>query len=140
MLENLWHWRFAVRFKYAILYVDDVVASIAFFERAFGLVRRMVHESGDYAELDTGATTLSFSSRRLMTRLGKAPGRPDPTAPVFEIAFEVEDVAASLEKARSAGARVMQEVREEPWGQTTAYVLDGDGYLIEICSPVAGAS
>ncbi|MCK9240915.1 VOC family protein [Desulfocurvus sp.] len=129
-----------MRFRYAIFYVEDVAASIGFYERAFGLSRRMIHESGDYGELDTGSTTLSFSSLRLMTALGKAPGRPDPAAPVFEVAFESDDVAAALQRARAAGARVVQEVREEPWGQTTAYVLDLNGYLVEICSPVHGAS
>lgn len=130
----------AMRFKYTILFVEDVTRSIEFFERAFGLSRRMIHESGDYGELDTGATTLSFSSLRLMTQLGKTPGKADPSSPVFEIAFETDDVAAALEKARAAGATVVQEVRAEPWGQTTAYVTGGDGYLIEICSPVGGAS
>ncbi|SOB57142.1 Glyoxalase/bleomycin resistance protein/dioxygenase [Pseudodesulfovibrio profundus] len=126
--------------KYAIFYVEDVARSIEFYEQVFGLKRTMIHESGDYGELDTGATTLSFSSRRLMTELGKSPGVPDPTSPIFEIAFETDDVPAALEKARSAGAKVVQEVREEEWGQTTAYVLDNNGYLVEICSPVQGAS
>ncbi|WP_421902534.1 VOC family protein [Maridesulfovibrio sp.] len=126
--------------KYTILYVEDVTRTIEFYEQAFGLQRTMIHESGDYGELDTGTTTLSFSSRRLMTELGKSPGTPDPTSPIFEIAFETHDVAAALEKARSAGATVVQEVREEAWGQTTAYVVDNNGFLIEICSPIYGAS
>lgn len=126
--------------KYAILYVEDVTRSIEFYEQVFGLERTMIHESGDYGELNTGDTTLSFSSRRLMTELGKSPGTPDPSSPTFEIAFETHDVSAALEKARSAGATVVQEVREEVWGQTTAYVIDNNGYLVEICSPVQGAS
>lgn len=125
-----------MRFKYTILYVDDVRKSIAFFEKAFGLTCAMIHESGDYGELSTGTTTLSFSSRSLMTRLGKSPGVPDASAPVFEIAFETDDVSAALDRARHAGATVVQDVRAEPWGQTTAYVRDENGYLIEICSPV----
>ncbi|GKT37599.1 VOC family protein [Aduncisulcus paluster] len=129
-----------MKLKYTIFYVEDVTRSIEFYEQAFGLKRTMIHESGDYGELNTGTTTLSFSSRRLMNELGKAPGTPDPSSPVFEIAFETDDVAATLEKARSAGATVLQEVREEAWGQTTAYVVDINGYLIEICSPVSGAS
>lgn len=129
-----------MRLKYTILYVEDVTRSIEFYEQVFGLQRTMIHESGDYGELNTGGTTLSFSSRRLMTELGKSPGTPDPASPVFEIAFETHDVAATLEKARTAGATVVQEVREEVWGQTTAYAIDNSGYLVEICSPVHGAS
>lgn len=126
--------------KYTILYVDNVQETIEFFEKAFGLKRKMIHESGDYGELDTGPTTLSFSSKALMKTLGKSPGNPSPDKPVFEIAFETSDVPSALEKAKMAGARVIQEVKDEPWGQITSYVTDNNGFLIEICSPVAGTS
>lgn len=42
-------------FRYSILYVDDVAASIDFYARAFALEKGFVHESGDYGELSTGA-------------------------------------------------------------------------------------
>ncbi|MBB4843275.1 catechol 2,3-dioxygenase-like lactoylglutathione lyase family enzyme [Paucibacter oligotrophus] len=45
-----------MNFAYTIVYVADVAASLAFFEQAFGLKRRFLHESGAYGELDTGAT------------------------------------------------------------------------------------
>ena len=128
-----------MRFKYTILYVEDVTRSIEFYERAFGLERKMIVEAGDYGELATGATTLAFSSHGLMTELGKNPGIADVKAPVFEIAFETDDVPGSLEKAKQAGATVIQDASEMPWGQTISYVSDLDGYLIEICSPVRGA-
>ena len=51
----------AINFAYTIVYVEDVGASLDFFERAFGLTRRFLHESGAYGELETGATTLSFA-------------------------------------------------------------------------------
>jgi catechol 2,3-dioxygenase-like lactoylglutathione lyase family enzyme len=98
----------------------------------------MLHEAGDYGELITGETKLAFSSVELMRQLGKAPSAANPDAPVFEIAFETDDVPAALKRAIDAGASVRQEVREEPWGQTTAYVADPNGYLVELCSPVSG--
>ena len=125
--------------KYVILYVEDVAASRAFYAEAFGLPAGFIHESGDYGELVTGETTLSFSSRALMTQLGKNPARPDPGAPVFEIAFEVDDVPGALARALRAGALLVQEVKHEAWGQTTSYVSDPDGYLVEICSPVSAS-
>jgi uncharacterized glyoxalase superfamily protein PhnB len=125
-----------VIFRYAILYVDDVAAALAFYERALGLERLFLHESGDYGELATGETKLAFSSKTLMKQLGKTPGSSDPKNPVFELAFETDDVPAALKKAVEAGATLFQDVREEPWGQTTSYVSDPFGYLIEICSPV----
>ena len=55
----------AMKLGYAILYVKDVPRSVAFYEDAFGLSRRFVHEAGMYAEMDTGATTLSFAANGL---------------------------------------------------------------------------
>ncbi|KAA5805356.1 VOC family protein [Alkalicaulis satelles] len=123
-------------FRYTILYVENVAASLEFYERAFGLERLFLHESGDYGELATGETKLAFSSRTLMRSLGKEPGQPGLKTPVFEIAFETSDVAAALERAIKAGATLVQKARQEAWGQTTSYVGDRDGYLVEICSPV----
>jgi lactoylglutathione lyase len=125
-----------MKFRYTILYVHDVPKSLAFYEAAFGLSRGMLHESGDYGELATGETKLAFSSVRLMQSLGKNPVAANPAAPTFEIAFETDDVRAALDRALAAGAVLVQEAREEPWGQTTSYVADLDGYLVEICSPV----
>lgn len=126
-----------MHFRYTILYVENVPATIAFYQQAFGLDAAFVHDSGDYGELATGETRLAFSSVSLMTSLGKSPGRPRVEAPVFEIAFETADVAAALEQALSAGAVLVQPVRREVWGQTTAYVRDPEGYLVELCSPVS---
>ena len=125
-------------FRYTILYVADVTAAMDFYETAFGLRRLFLHEAGDYGELDTGATKLAFSSRKLMAELGKQPGVADPKAPVFELAFETGDVPAALASALSAGAVLVQGAEVQPWGQTTSYVSDPDGYLVEICSPVQG--
>lgn len=122
--------------RYTILYVGDVAAALDFYERAFGLARGFLHEGGDYGELATGETRLAFSSRALMRQLGKAPGRARPEAPVFEIAFETEDVDAAFARAVAAGGHPVQAARDEPWGQRTAYVGDPDGYLVELCSPV----
>ena len=122
--------------RYTILYVADVAATLTFYERAFALKRLFLHESGDYGELATGETKLAFSSVALMAQLGKTPGKPSADAPVFEIAFETDDVSAAFDRAVAAGAKPVQEVRNEPWGQTTSYVSDPNGYLVEICSPV----
>ena len=122
--------------RYTILYVEDVAATLDFYERAFGLKRIFLHASGDYGELATGTTKLAFSSIELMRKLGKEPGGPVLQSPVFEIAFETCDVQAAFDRAVAAGAKPVQQVRNEPWGQTTAYAGDLNGYLVEICSPV----
>jgi DTW domain-containing protein len=44
-----------------ILYVPDVPATLKFYEAAFGLTTRFLHENGDYGELETGSTALALS-------------------------------------------------------------------------------
>lgn len=125
-----------MQFGYTILYVEDVPATVAFYETAFGLARRFVHESGDYGELDTGGTALAFSSLRLMAQLGKHPQRASVSAPCFEIAFTTSDVPAAVQRAVAAGARLVQAPEQMPWGQTVAYVADLNDALVELCTPV----
>ncbi len=129
-----------MKFKYTILYVESVTETLKFFDSAFGFKQAMLHESGDYGELDTGSTTLSFSSLKLMKELGKAPGQANPSSPTFEIAFETDDVASALAKALQAGATLVQDTTHMPWGQTVAYVSDCNGFLIEICTPISAQS
>lgn len=127
-----------MQLAYTILYVDDVRRSVAFYERAFGLSPRFIHESGDYGEMATGSTALAFSSRALMRQLGKNPLQPSADGPCFEVAFVTADVPMALEQAVSAGAMLIQAPEQMPWGQTVAYVADLDGFLVELCTPVTG--
>jgi catechol 2,3-dioxygenase-like lactoylglutathione lyase family enzyme len=122
---------------YTILYVQDVARSLAFYQAAFDLKLRFQHESGDFGELETGTTRLAFSSHALMTQLGKSPAPPDAAAPCFEIAFSTEDVPAAVARAVAAGAVLKQAPQDMPWGQTVAYVIDLDGFLVELCTPLS---
>lgn len=49
-----------MKFAYTIIYVQDVAASLAFFERAFGLQRGFVSPGGEFGTLATVETSLSF--------------------------------------------------------------------------------
>ena len=125
-------------FRYTILYVRDVKATLDFYARAFGQEQGFLHESGDFGELQTGETRLSFCSISLMAQLGKTVATDRTALPAFEIAFETDDVAAALAKALSAGAELVQGVEHMEWKQTTAYVRTPDGTMVEICTKVGG--
>jgi lactoylglutathione lyase len=126
-----------MRFGYTILYVRDVPASVELYERAFGLERRLVHESGQYAEMETGATALAFAAQDLAAENLPDELRPGPPGdhPSFEVCLVTEDVGAGFERAVEAGAPAVSEPQKKPWGQEVAYVRDPDGILIEIASP-----
>jgi lactoylglutathione lyase len=130
-----------VKLGYTIIYVPDVSASLAFFEKAFGLKRRFLHESGTYGELDTGATTLSFAAHALgdMNFPGGHVHADTSAQPLgFEIALVTDDVANAHGKAVAAGAREMAAPHDKPWGQTVSYVRCPDGILVELCTPITG--
>ena len=127
-----------MQFGYTIVYVPDVLASVEFFEKAFGLKRRFVHESG-YGEMETGATALAFATHALgATNLPdgyvKASNSGQPLG--MEIALVTENVGAAHAKAVAEGAVSIKEPLLKPWGQTVSYVRCPDGILVEICSPV----
>jgi lactoylglutathione lyase len=114
--------------------VRDVPASVEFYERAFGLERRLLHESGQYAELETGSTALAFAARELAEESVRELANREPSG--FEVCLVDEDVEGAYERAVGAGAAGVSEPEEKPWGQRTAYVRDPDGTLIEIASPM----
>ncbi len=126
---------------YTIVYVPDVAASLAFFEQAFGLRRKFLHESGTYGELDTGATTLSFAAHALgdLNFAGGHVHADTSAQPLgFEIALVTDDVQAAHARAVAAGAREMAAPTAKPWGQVVSYVRCPDGVLVELCTPVGG--
>jgi lactoylglutathione lyase len=128
-----------MRFGYTILYVRDVAATLDFYERAFGQQRRFLHESGEYAELETGATTLAFATHGLVALSVPgvfSPAEASPAPPAFEVCFVTEDVAGAFQRALEAGAVEASTPQVKPWGQEVAYVRDLEGNLVELASPV----
>lgn len=127
-----------MKFGYTILYVRDVEKTVAFYEAAFGLTRRFIHEGG-YAEMDTGQTALAFVNLEVAKANGVAflESSGDGPAHAVEVAFVTDNVAASFAHAVEAGAVAVAEPKVKPWGQTVSYVRDLNGFLVEICSPVA---
>ncbi|MCF8206930.1 MAG: VOC family protein [Methylotenera sp.] len=128
-----------MNFAYTLVYVADVAASLAFFERAFGLPTRFLHESGAYGEVDTGAgsTTLAFvdhATARDSVQHDYVAADASPQPLGMEIGFTVADVPAAYERAVAAGARPMAAPLTKPWGQTVAYVRCPDGTLVELCT------
>jgi catechol 2,3-dioxygenase-like lactoylglutathione lyase family enzyme len=130
-----------MKLGYTIVYVPDVAASIQFFERAFGLKRKFLHESGTYGELDTGETTLSFAAHELGDSNfsgGHVHAHSSAQPLGMEIAFVTTDVANAHKSAIACGARELSAPVVKPWGQTVSYVRAPDGCLVELCTPMGG--
>lgn len=129
-----------MQFGYTIVYVQDVNASLAFFERAFGLARAFVSPDGEFGTLATGSTSLAFCQHS--TALDSV-GQPYVVAETsaqplgIEIGLVTPDVPAACARAVAAGATLLNPPKAKPWGQTVAYVRCPDGTLVELCTPMA---
>ncbi len=120
---------------WTILYVDDVAASERMYTEAFGLTVRFRHESGTYTEFETGQTKLALLDYR---SANESTGLPiAKTTPTGNITLTCSDVAARWNHAIEHGATAVKPPVEQPWGQTTSYVMDLDGNLVEFATPLS---
>ncbi|MCW8199004.1 VOC family protein [Verminephrobacter aporrectodeae subsp. tuberculatae] len=128
-----------MKFGYTIVYVPDVAASLAFFEKAFGFKQRFMTEQRDYGELETGGTILSFASHELAESHSKqgfvyCSQTEKPLG--VELAFVTDDVQQAHATALKAGAVEIAAPMQKPWGQTVSYLRCPDGSLVELCTPM----
>jgi lactoylglutathione lyase len=128
-----------MKLGYTIIYVADVPKSVAFYQAAFGLTCRFVHDSNLYAEMETGATVLAFAGTQAaeMNGLTIVPNTPRGPAAGWEICFVTDDVAGAYQRAIAAGCQPVSAPSDKPWGQTVSYLRDLDGCIVEIASPIA---
>ncbi len=129
-----------IKFAYTILYVQDVIKAVEFYENAFGFNRKFVTPEKDYGELLVGETTLSFAST-LLAKSNLTNGFTESNLvdkPFgIEIGFTTDNVEKTVLRAIKAGATIVENPSTKPWGQVVAYLRDLDGFLIEICTPIA---
>ncbi|MEM9771383.1 MAG: VOC family protein [Cyanobacteria bacterium P01_D01_bin.73] len=128
-----------MKLGYTIIYVPNVPESLAFFERAFGLSKKFLHESETYGELDTGETALAFASHDLGDAnfpKGYVAAHSSSQPLGFEIALVTSDVQAAHRQAITTGAIEISPPTQKPWGQTVSYVRCPDGTLVELCTPI----
>ena len=127
-----------IRLGYVILYVQDVRKTVAFYQQAFGLKQHFLHESYQYAEMETGSTLLAFADEQFVKETQQfRPNRLQDQPAGAEIAFVVDDVEGQFQKAIDAGAVQVAKPAQKPWGQTVSYVRDNNGFIVEVCSSMA---
>ena len=129
-----------MQFNNVIIYVEDVVKTVEFYEQAFDQKIKLYYKDNIYAELNTGAVTLSFVQETYMEDnvLKFVKNRRHTSPAGFEIVFATKDVDQAFENAISAGAVEIMYPNNKPWGQRVAHIKDINGVTIEICSIMEG--
>ncbi len=107
---------------FVALRVRDVETSARFYREAFGVLLHEGQPPEPHAEVSwTDGAYLHFALF--------PPG--DGLTANAHVGFHVDDVDAAHSRAAAAGAVVVQEPRDEPWGRTSAY-RDLDGNLVTL--------
>lgn len=125
------------KFSHTILYVNNVMKALDFYEKVFGLKPKMIYEEKTYAELDTGSTVLAFADNSLADfniPTGYIKHDQNNLPLLTEIVLKVDDVEHYFELSLRAGAKQISPPTEKPWGETIGYIQDPNGVLVAICS------
>lgn len=128
-----------MKYTYTILYVENVLKTIEFYEKAFGFQRKFITPEKDYGELISGETTISFASVELGNSNFKNGFQKSSTANKpfgVELAFTTDNIEVDFEKAKKEGAIEVTQLTTKPWGQKVGYLKDNNGFLIEICTSI----
>ncbi|SHG40256.1 VOC family protein [Chryseobacterium vrystaatense] len=128
-----------IKFKYVILYVEDVEKSMNFYQDTFDTPIKFITPEKDYGELLTGETSLSFASVSLASsniKEGFLSSKSEAKPFGIELGFTTDDVEKLVAKAIENGAVLYEDITVKPWGQKVAYIKDTDNYLVEICTEI----
>jgi uncharacterized glyoxalase superfamily protein PhnB len=123
---------------YVIIYTSNVDETVNFYENSFKLKRRFIHESGQYAEMETGATALAFVGDELAaTNVPEYRKNSQAELPAgVEVVLVSTEVEEAYKYAVANGAIPVKEPETKPWGQVVGYVRDNNGVLVEMASPI----
>jgi uncharacterized glyoxalase superfamily protein PhnB len=115
------------------LFVEDVPASIAFYQNVLGFDLRP-GGSDTFAGVRNGGVLLNICQRREL-----------PAAHYFsqdalaqrkgvgvEIVLEVLDLEATYRRVQEQGYPIYEELQERPWGAKDFRLVDPDGYYVRL--------
>jgi catechol 2,3-dioxygenase-like lactoylglutathione lyase family enzyme len=121
--------------------VHDPDVALGFYRDTLGLEVRNDVARGDFRWITVGATTQPDVAIVLTNYLNGSPADSDALAALVAkgalngVHFRTDDVEGSFEKVRDAGAEIVQEPTEQPWGIRDFAVRDPSGNLVRVDQP-----
>jgi catechol 2,3-dioxygenase-like lactoylglutathione lyase family enzyme len=133
-------------FARCFVQVHDPDIALTFYRDALGLeVRNDVAQEG-FRWITVGAASQPGVEIVLTNYLHGSPADGEAiTALVAKgalggVHFHTDDLDATFETVRAAGAEIVQEPTEQPWGTRDCAVRDPSGNMVRIDQPPAGSS
>jgi len=123
--------------------VHDPDLALGFYRDTLGLELRNDVARGDFRWLTVGAGSQPGVGIVLTNYLNGSPADSDALAALLAkgalngVHFHADDLDAAFEQVRGAGAEIVQEPTDQPWGTRDFAVRDPSGNLVRIDQPPA---
>jgi catechol 2,3-dioxygenase-like lactoylglutathione lyase family enzyme len=124
--------------------VDDPDTALAFYRDTLGLELRMDVPRGEFRWITVGAASQPEVGVVLTNYLNGSPADGEAVAALVAkgalngVHFHTDDLDGTFERVRDAGAEIVQEPTEQPWGARDFALRDPSGNMIRIDQPPAG--
>jgi catechol 2,3-dioxygenase-like lactoylglutathione lyase family enzyme len=123
--------------------VHDPESALGFYRDALGLELRNDVAKEDFRWITVGAASQPGVAIVITNYLNGSPADQDALAGLVAkgalngVHFHTDDLDATFEKLRDAGAEIVQEPTDQPWGTRDLAVRDPSGNLVRIDQPPA---
>ena len=123
--------------------VHDPDGALAFYRDTLGLELRNDVARQDFRWITVGSASQPGVGIVLTNYLNGSPADQDALAALIAkgalngVHFHTDDLDASFENVRAAGAEIVQEPTDQPWGTRDFAVRDPSGNLVRIDQPPA---
>jgi catechol 2,3-dioxygenase-like lactoylglutathione lyase family enzyme len=124
--------------------VHDPDVALSFYRDTLGLQLRNDVSRGDFRWITVGAASQPGVAVVLTNYLNGSPADGDALAALIAkgalngVHFHSDDLDGAFEQVRGAGAEIVQEPTDQPWGTRDFAVRDPSGNLVRIDQPPAG--
>jgi catechol 2,3-dioxygenase-like lactoylglutathione lyase family enzyme len=125
------------------VFVHDPDLALLFYRDVLGLEVRNDVKREDFRWLTVGSAAQPGVSIVLTNYLNSSPADADVLAGLMAkgalagVNFHTADLNAAFEKLRAAGAEIVQEPTDQPWGTRDCAVRDPSGNMVRIDQPPA---
>jgi catechol 2,3-dioxygenase-like lactoylglutathione lyase family enzyme len=130
-------------FARCFVLIHDPDLALAFYRDTLGLELRNDVARESFRWLTVGAASQPDVAIVLTNYLNGSPADVDALEALLAkgalngVHFQTDDLDAAFEKVRAAGAEIVQEPTEQPWGTRDCAVRDPSGNLVRIDQPPA---
>jgi len=118
--------------------VHDPELALAFYRDALGLEQRSEVGKGEFQWITVGAASQPDVSIVITNYLNGSPADGEAVAALVAkgalngVHFHSDDLDASFERVRAAGAEIVEEPADRPWGTRDFAVRDPSGNLVRV--------